>query len=801
MIANHYDKRLPRKVYVMAKKPKKGLIFRIIVVTVLLILCILGGVAATLVASVLKTIPNLEDIKFDPKLATSIYDRNGKLIQRLFTENRTWVSLDEIPDQLEHALVAIEDHKFYDHHGIDPVAIIRSVLLNIKNKSLTAYGGSTITQQLAKNAFLTQNKKLIRKIKEAIWAIQIERGYTKDEILETYLNVIWFGHGAHGVEAASQVYFGKRVKDLNLEEIALIAGVTNNPGMFSPRYNMEAAKKRRDLVLRRMAEEGYITQEVYENTKEKPIVLKEKSTDNIKTASYFVDQVLQYLLDKFDSDKVYGGGLKVYTTLDLDKQIVAEETLLNTLPKGSVDKNGLTQPQVGLITLDPKTGEILVMVGGRGEDKLNRAFQTYRQPGSSFKPFIYATALSQGYTPAQIFIDEPVEYKTPTGELWSVRNYHRDYKGPISLRYALEMSTNVIAVKLLDQVGIDNVCQTIKNLGITSLVEYGVKNDKGLAPLALGALTKGVSLLQMSLAYGVFANQGIYCEPYFITKIEEPSGKVIERNYAKPRTVMDEKVAYLLTDMLKGVVSNGTAKQANIARPQAGKTGTTDNYQDAWFVGYIPEMVTAIWVGEDLPREMVYNGVRYGSWDCARIWGNYMKQIVEGIEPTDFIRPEGLLDLKVCTESGLIASSYCPEDKISKELFIKGTEPKAVCTLHEPQTPSKDRNMIPLDDWQEDEDTGSNFISNIFGIFGSKSSQPQTIQPETETKTETETEKTLSPDQASSGEDPDYIVTVEICPESNKVATPACPQSKLIKVKYLKGAEPTEECDIHGGWQ
>ncbi len=786
----------------MTQKPKKGLLLRIILVIVLLILCILGGVAATLVASVLKTIPNLEDIKFDPKLATSIYDRNGKLIQRLFTENRIWVSLNEIPDELEHAIVAIEDHKFYNHHGVDPVAIVRSILLNIKNRSLTAYGGSTITQQLAKNAFLTQDKKLIRKIKEAIWAIQIERGYTKDEILETYLNVIWFGHGAHGVEAASQVYFGKQVKELNLEEIALIAGVTNNPGLFSPRYNMEAAKKRRDLVLRRMAEEGYITQEVYEKTKEKPIVLKDKSTGNTKTASYFVDLVLQYLLDKFDSDKVYGGGLKVYTTLDLDRQKIAEKTLLNNLPKGSVDKNGLTQPQAGLISLDPKTGEILVMVGGRGEDKLNRTHQTYRQPGSAFKPFIYATALSQGYTPVQIFIDEPIEYKTPTGELWSVRNYHRDYKGPMSLRYALEMSINTVAVKLLDKVGIDNVCNTIKNVGITSLVVSGAKNDKGLAPLALGALTKGVSLLQMASAYGVFANQGIYCEPYFITKIEEPNGKVVEKNYAKPRTVMDEKVAYMLTDMLKGVVSSGTAKQANIARPQAGKTGTTDNYQDAWYVGYIPEMVTAIWVGEDLPHEMIYNDVRYGSWDCARIWGYYMKQVVEGIEPTDFVRPDGLVDFKVCTESGLIAASYCPQDKVAEEIFIKGTEPKVVCTLHEPKTQSKDRNMIPLDDWQEDEDTGSNFISNIFGIFGSKSNKPQTKEEEIETETETETESTPAPSETlSSGDDPDYIVTVEICPESNKVATPACPQSKLIKVKYLKGAEPTEECDIHGGWQ
>lgn len=787
------------------KKNKKGLILRIILVVILLIVGILGGVAATLVASVLKTVPNLEDIKFNPKLATSIYDRNGELIQRLYTENRIWVSIDEIPKSLQDAIIAIEDHNFLNHHGVDLKAIMRSVFLNIKNRSLTAYGGSTITQQLAKNAFLTQEKKLIRKIKEAIWAIQIERRFTKEEILETYLNEIWFGHGAYGVEAASQLYFGKHVKDLNLEEVALIAGVTNNPGLFSPRYNMDAAKRRRDLVLRRMYEEGYISESVYETTKAKPIVLKEKVVETKKVASYFVDQVLQYLLTKFDADTVYGGGLKVYTTLDLSIQREAEDTLINALPNGGVDKNGLMQPQTALITLDPRSGEVLAVVGGRGDDKLNRAYQAYRQPGSAFKPFIYATALSQGHTPASIFIDEPVEYKMNSGELWSVRNYHRDYRGPMTLRYALEMSINVVAVKLLDAVGINNVANTIKNVGITSLVENGTINDKGLAPLALGALTKGVSLVQMAAAYGVFANQGIYYEPYFIKKIEEPNGKVIEQNHSKPKTAMDEKVAYVLTDMLKGVVTSGTAKQANIGRPQAGKTGTTDNYQDAWYVGYTPEFVTAIWVGEDLPREMVYKGIRYGSWDCARIWGQYMKKITDGMEVTDFIRPDGVVDVEVCTESGLLAESYCPDTVVRDEVFIKGTEPKAVCTIHEPVAPSKDRNMISLDeDWeQEDEHTdssSSNFLSSIFGIFGSKSTQ---TAPD-ESKNNSKIEQEISPkveDTTTKTEDPDYIVTVEICSESSLVATFACPQSKILKVKYLKGAEPTKECDIHGGLQ
>lgn len=300
----------------------------------LIIIGIVGGFSATLIASVLKTVPKLEDIKFSPRLASSIYDRNGELIQRLYTENRIWVSIDDIPQQMKDAIIAIEDKNFYKHHGVDPIAITRSIYLNIKTRNLTAYGGSTITQQLAKNAFLTQEKKLIRKIKEAIWAIQIERRYTKDEILETYLNEIWFGHGAYGVEAASYLYFGKSVKDLSLEETAMIAGVTNNPGLWSPRYDMEAAKERRNTVLRRMWEEGYITEEVYRETIQKPIVLKVEEPNNKKVASYFVDQVIQYLLKKFDVDTVYGGGLKVYTTLDLNMQRIAEETLLSSLPNG-----------------------------------------------------------------------------------------------------------------------------------------------------------------------------------------------------------------------------------------------------------------------------------------------------------------------------------------------------------------------------------------------------------------------------------------------------------------------------------
>ena len=362
----------------------------------------------------------------------------------------------------------------------------------------------------------------------------------------------------------------------------------------------------------------------------------------------------------------------------------------------------------------------------------------------------------------------------------------------------------------------------ITNLGIKSLVKTGGKNDFGLSPLALGALTRGVSLVQMVSAYSVFANQGIYTEPYFVTQITDSRGKIIEENHPKAKVVMDEKVAYLLTDMLQGVVTDGTAKQANIGRPQAGKTGTTDNYFDAWYVGYTPELVTAIWVGEDFPKEMIYGGVKYGSWDCARIWGQYMKKVVEGTEPTDFIRPDGLVDLDVCTDSGLLAQSYCPVESVRREIFIKGTEPKTICTIHEPQKPIRDRNMIPLtSEWEEEKsnDTGSNFIGSLFDMIGTKNEtkqettspktqegqsqvipEPEEKVPEEKIKDKKEQEMPVS-EETVPKEEPDYIVTVEICTESNKVATFACPQSKVIKVKYLKGAEPTEECDIHGGWQ
>lgn len=666
----------------VSTRPRRRRWRRLLITLLVFVVSITVGAMAGAVAAYLRSAPSLDQVNFDPKLTTYVYDVKGRVIARFYRENRIPVTLDQIPKVVQLAFLAAEDRDFYHHYGIDFKGIARAVLANLTRDGGKLQGGSTITQQLARNAFLSLEQTWSRKLKELLWTIQIERKYTKDEILEAYLNVIYFGHGAHGVEAASQVYFSKSVSEVTLPEAAFLAAVVNGPSIYSPFNNPEAALSRRNLVLRRMYDFGFISFAEYTQARETPLEVKDGRTSQ-RLAPYFVEYVRQELIRRYGEEQVYGGGLRVYTTLDLDLQQKAEAALAAWLPSHSVDANGLTQPQGALVTLDAHYGYIRALIGGRGNDHYNRAVQATRQPGSAMKPFIYAAAIDQRQvTPADVYVDEPTTFRLPTGETWRPRNYDGTFAGPITVRRALEDSVNVVAAKVIEQIGPATAIEYAKRLGISTLVESGRRNDVTLA-LALGGLTRGVTPLEMARAYAVFANGGIRVEPLAILRVEGPDGTVIDEFRPQRRLVLAPETAYIMTDMLRGVIERGTGIGANIGRPAAGKTGTTSDFTDAWFVGYTPSLVTAIWIGNDDNQPMIHQGQRIGSGTAARAWRAYMEAALEGAQVEDFERPAtGIVGpLAIDKTNGLLISDGCqrvPPEERAMEIFIQGTEPKEI---------------------------------------------------------------------------------------------------------------------------
>lgn len=665
----------------MIKDPRRNARGSILAAVAIFVGLVLFGSGVGILAGIVHTAPRLTDVRFNPKSATYLYDTHGDVIARLFTENRTPVDLERMPKTLRDAVIAIEDDHFYEHHGIRISALFRAVIVDLI-AGRKAQGGSTITQQLARNAFLTLDKTFSRKINEIIWALQIERRYTKDEILETYLNVIYMGHGTYGMEAASQLYFGKHIEELSLPESALLAGILRGPEIYSPYVNPELAKERRNVVLDRMAELGYLTADEAKQAKASPVKTAGLKLSRSK-APYFVDYVTQYLLDRYGAEAVYSGGLRVYTTLDLKAQKAAEEAL-SQVPTAKTDKNGLHQPQAALLSIDPRNGHIKAMVGGRGEDKYNRATQAYRQPGSAIKPFIYTAAIDRGFTPISLIDDAPLEYPQPDGSVWAPQNYDKEFHGPTTLRKAVEESVNIVAIKILDQVGIGTAMDYARKMGITSLVDSGRVNDRNLS-LALGGISKGVTLMQMVTAYSALANQGIRVDPLAIIRVEDQDGRVLEENSASKQIVLSDATAYVVMDMMRGVIERGTGRSANIGRPAAGKTGTTSDYTNAWFVGFTPELVTAVWIGNDVQKEpLVIPGYgNLGSGKAAQIWGQMMRKALAGTPISDFPVPDGVVRAYVDTSHGYLATDRCPDVRL--EVFVQGTEPTQPCPFHDGQ--------------------------------------------------------------------------------------------------------------------
>ncbi len=584
---------------------------------------------------------------------SKVYDINGKLITEFFQENRTPIALSEIPKHLINAFIAIEDSSFYEHYGISIRGIVRAMVENFKENGriFQGQGGSTITQQLAVNTFLTREDTLSRKIKDALLALQIERTFTKDEILEMYLNLIYFGHGAHGVVSAAKLYFDKPVTELTLAESALIAGIPRRPYFYSPFINLESSLKRKNVILKRMFDLGYITEKEYLQAKEEEILLNH-NRESLEIAPHFSSYIRTILLDKYGINMVFKGGLKIYTTLDLDLQKAAQEAFLKSGREGA------------LIAIEPRTGHIKAMVGGKNyeESEFNRATQAYRQPGSAFKTFVYLTALEKGISPSLIIEDSPIVYENG----WSPKNYENEFRGPVTLREAFEDSINVVGVKLLERVGVRDVIQNAYKAGIKS-------NLRPDLSLALG--TSEVTPLEMASAYATIANLGTYIEPTAIIKVEDSHGKILEQNQITQKKVFSEDVCYTLIKLMEGVILRGTGFNARIGRPAAGKTGTTDGFIDAWFVGFTPELVCAVYIGND-DRKPLGNRIT-GGIVAAPIWRDFMISALKDKPVIDFARTNNVKELSVCAKTGLLPSSNCAQTVTVT--FLSGTEPTQSC--------------------------------------------------------------------------------------------------------------------------
>ena len=559
--------------------------------------------------------------------SSQFFDAKGNLLCTVDSEeDRLPVSFSKVPKNLQNAFLAAEDIRFYEHSGVDFRGIARAIYTKIAYNEVQ--GASTITQQLAKNYFLTQERTMTRKIHEAFIALQLEQKYSKQEIFEMYMNQIYFGQGAYGVETAANTYFGKHVQDLNLAECAMIAGLPKSPNYYSPLANPKAAVARQKTVLEQMYKYKFITKDQMDKALNTKLVYK-RLTTSLGSKKYFIDYCIQLLIDQYGPDAVYKQGLKVYTTLDPAMQVAAEKAAALT-PTYYTDDNKLKQPQSAIVAVDPKTGYIKAMIGGRGTDQFNRAVLAERQPGSSFKPFVYLNALEQGATPNTMIDDSPIK-----GD-WNPQNYDRRFHGRITMRTALINSYNIPAIKMSNQYGNEKVVALAKKLGITTLVDGGAQTDANPS-MALGGLTHGVTPLEMAGAFGGLANMGQFNKPVAISKILDRNGKVIFEHKPNPVQVCKPGSAYMLVNMMEDVMRRGTGTGAAISRPCAGKTGTTSEYRDAWFVGFTPNLSAAVWIGDDNNDSL---GGMTGGGEPATLWHTFMASAVQELPSEDFKRPD-----------------------------------------------------------------------------------------------------------------------------------------------------------------
>lgn len=591
---------------------------------------------------------------------SQIYDINEKLIDSFNSgQNRQVVQLSDISPNLVHAVLSVEDRNFYKHLGIDVRGLARAIVQDVKTLSMEQ-GASTITQQLARNLYLNQDRTWSRKIKEAFYALHLEMQLSKDEILEQYLNQIYFGHSTYGVQAAAQMFFGKDAKDLDLAESALMAGVPKGPKYYSPYLNMQNAKDRQKVILEAMAQQGFITKEEAEAAYKEPLTVKPQQKNTPSEAPYFQDYVKTTAIEKLGlSEQLYdAGGLKIYTTLDLRAQKIAEDVIAKTIPKDS-------ELQAALIAIDPRNGYIKAMVGGTNykENQFNRVFASTRQPGSSFKPIVYLTALANNFSPLTKYKSEPTVFTYDNGKQTYAPNnfgnlYEHDY---IDLRRAIMKSDNIYAVHTILDIGADKVIDMARKVGITSPL-------KPLPSLALG--TFPVSPFEMASAFGILANQGVRAEPLAITRIEDNFGRVLYEAKPQEEVVIAPAYTYVLTNLMQSVFEEGgTGFRVSdlMKRPVAAKTGTTNT--DAWMVGYTPELSAAVWIGYD--RD--YNIGSVDQRKAAPVFAEFIEQTLEPVPPKLFPVPDGVVTAYIDPATGKLASEDSPNARI--EAFVAGTEP------------------------------------------------------------------------------------------------------------------------------
>jgi penicillin-binding protein 1A len=648
------------------------------IMAVLVVVVVTGlGVAAsavwvlTILPGSLPSVSQLE--RFDASEGTKVYDDNDELITEFHVERRIFVPLAQIPKALREAIIATEDARFYSHYGVDPMGIARAVYQNFRRGRIVE-GGSTITQQLAKVLFLTPDKSLERKLKEAVLALELERRYSKDRIIEMYLNQIYFGHGAFGVEAAARTFFGKAVTELNLAESTLLAGLPKAPSTYSPFEHPEAAKRRRATVLARMVDVGSLPAPQAKKVSDTALGLIPPERRRT-TGQHYLEYVQQQLEAQYGADLVFKGGMQVYTTLSPVMQVKAERSLREGLKalesrRVAAIKDKATaapeRPEGALLTIDPQTGYIKAMVGGYDffKSEFNRAVQARRQPGSAFKAFVYLAALESGQTPASEVDDSPIEFPAGrNGKPWKPENYDRKFRGPITYQQALEESVNVAAVRVLEKNGIRRTVDIARRLGVESPMGENLS-------VALG--TSDVTLLEITSAYGALANQGNWIRPTAIRYVLDSQRKLLEENTPVGKQVVSPELAYVMTHMLRGTIERGTGVAARaLGRPAAAKTGTTNDYSNAWFIGYTPQLVTGVWVGYDRPRSLGKDET--GSRVAVPIWTSFMHEALAGTTAEDFPIPERVVLVPVDLNIG----GGCVRPVTMA--FIAGTEPKETC--------------------------------------------------------------------------------------------------------------------------
>lgn len=644
---------------------------------------------------------------YEPVQTSKVYAEGGELIAEFGAEARTPVSVSDLPEHVAQAFVAIEDKRFYRHRGVDPIAVTRAVVGVLTGQSRRSGGGSTITQQLARNMFprrIGTERRATRKLKEMKVALEMERLYTKDQILEAYINQVNYGQGWYGIQTASRNYFGKSASELTIPEAAMLAAIPNLPSVYTPLEHPENAIRRRNLVLDRMLDQGYITPAQATEFKGLPVPT-ERAVLTKGVAPYFVEHVRRELDDRFGS-QLYTAGLRIYTTLNVGMQQSANRAMeagwarIEARPGFShppysdyADSTSLglaESPYVqgAFIAIDPVTGAVRSLIGGRDfrHSKFNRATQALRQAGSSFKPFVYTAAIASGIPASQVYLDNAVVLPQPDGTEWRPKNFTADFQGPITMREGLRRSINMIAIKVGIEVGLETVAQTARRMGIATEIER-------FESTAIGAAE--VIPFEMAEAYGTFATLGTKARPYSVARVESSDGEVLWEAVPETQRVIDESVARIMVSMMQDVVSAGTGTTVRASLPYevpaAGKTGTTNESSNVWFGGFTPNLVALVWFGMDRPIQIRPNAT--GGGDAAPVWGEFMRDVYLGTTeedsdesfepmlpiPEDWPMVAGLTTRRVDSRTGKRASEWCPEEDAYTELYLPRTEPTELC--------------------------------------------------------------------------------------------------------------------------